>query len=588
MNKRQLSEQAQVAKRIREFCKSLGVKCIARSDSFSMGDSVHWSITDQHPDIVKQIKDFAEQHQYGSFNGMEDIYEDTNSRSDIPQTKYCHGGCEYSAEIRQKALDWLRSEHLANYENIPQAYNDAKKWNWINGNQAWDGPDWTVETHVSQVLTGEDFRVKNWRNFWDSLNKPKSAPVSVISGSAHIEEHTHTKKNFQMFIVVMAEHVDRDEFNRLRDEAQALGGWYSRKWGSTPCGFAFRDLATAEQFLSEQFGGDTPPTGTDDPKPAKPDTHKANKLRSIADKMQPVIDSKFADRLTNTAKRQAQAAHARLEGERLQRTQSVLYALADLHESCKVPQILIGLSTKKAVYDLMVEKLVPVNNGFHCYHYGTGEPSNDDDLTIAAWSLLTAKSEEQKIKEDIERKIQGLQFSSIPGYFPTPKVVTDLMLSYVDIKEHDNILEPSIGSGNIADQICEKFTFDNGINVKNYITACEYNATLAEISSAKGYRVNNCDFLTVDLGESYDCVLMNPPFEKLQDIDHVKHAFKFLKDGGRLVSVMSPGPFFRSDRKCKDFRDWVHSLGGEVIDLPDGSFKESGTVVASKLLILDK
>ena len=81
---------------------------------------------------------------------------------------------------------------------------------------------------------------------------------------------------------------------------------------------------------------------------------------------------------------------------------------------------------------------------------------------------------------------------------------------------------------------------------------------------------------------------MNPPFENLQDIDHVLHAFKFLKPGGRLVAVMSPGPFFRKDRKCQDFREWFDSLGGEAVDLPEGSFKESGSGINTKLVVIDK
>ena len=51
---------------------------------------------------------------------------------------------------------------------------------------------------------------------------------------------------------------------------------------------------------------------------------------------------------------------------------------------------------------------------------------------------------------------------------------------------------------------------------------------------------------------------------------------------------MSPGPFYRSDKKCQNFRDWFESVGGEVEDLPEGSFKESGTGVHTKLITLYK
>jgi hypothetical protein len=55
-----------------------------------------------------------------------------------------------------------------------------------------------------------------------------------------------------------------------------------------------------------------------------------------------------------------------------------------------------------------------------------------------------------------------------------------------------------------------------------------------------------------------------------------------------MVSIMSPGPFFRQDKKAVEFRNWFDSVGGEVIDLPEDSFKQSGTGTASKLVIIDR
>ena len=77
---------------------------------------------------------------------------------------------------------------------------------------------------------------------------------------------------------------------------------------------------------------------------------------------------------------------------------------------------------------------------------------------------------------------------------------------------------------------------------------------------------------------------MNPPFENGQDIDHVRHAFGMLRPGGILVAIMSPGPFFRSDRKAAAFREWFDAMGGERRDLPAGAFRESGTGVATVLV----
>ena len=81
---------------------------------------------------------------------------------------------------------------------------------------------------------------------------------------------------------------------------------------------------------------------------------------------------------------------------------------------------------------------------------------------------------------------------------------------------------------------------------------------------------------------------MNPPFEGGQDMQHVRHAFGFLADGGHLVAIMGAGVSFRSDRRYSEFRGWVDDMGGEFQDIPAGTFKESGTGVASVMLTLRK
>ena len=89
-------------------------------------------------------------------------------------------------------------------------------------------------------------------------------------------------------------------------------------------------------------------------------------------------------------------------------------------------------------------------------------------------------------------------------------------------------------------------------------------------------------------GNGYDYVIMNPPFEKKQDIDHVTHLFNnALARHGRLVSVMSAGVMHNSDKKTVAFREFVND-NGYFQELPAGSFKESGTGINTVLCILDK
>lgn len=595
--KRTLSSQAQVAKRIRQFCKSLGVKCKATSDSFSMGDSVDWKVENVDPVTFEKIKDFADQHQYGHFNGMEDIYEYSNSRKDIPQTKHCHGGNSFTDDYYQAAWDLLRAEYPANAKGKPENYQDAKDWSFFSDERSYHTD--SIGHQVYQLLSGarfsnyEELTQKFWAERTTQAQQPKADQSGEMAAGtgAHIEQHTHTKKGFEMFLIVIDERLDREAFNRLRDACNASGGWYSRQWGATPGGFAFRELANAESFLAAHFGQSeqVPQTNTA-PKPAaKPKQGTAEKLRSLADKMQSAIDNKLADRLTNTPKRIAQAAHARIDGEQLQRTQQALYRLSELHEAGNVPDVLQGLNSKAAIYELMATRKELTPNGWHQYYRCTGEPAETSPQAVALWALIGTKSEEDKQADQLREKVNALQFANLPGYFPTPAPIVDLMLQYADLQKDDLILEPSAGSGAIIDGIETELREKHGQDVSTAVICYEIQSSLCEVLRLKGQNPIQEDFREAQPKRiGFDKVLMNPPFEMLQDVDHVMHAYQFLKPGGRLVAIMSPAGFYRSDKKAEKFRAWFECVNGEAVPLPSGSFKASGTGVETKLIIIDK
>lgn len=411
--------------------------------------------------------------------------------------------------------------------------------------------------------------------------KPETAPAAVSVAGIRIEEHTHTKKGFQMFICIMPERVDREEFDRLRDLASTLGGWYSKPWGKTPGGFAFKDRAAAETFANPQ------PSGNDDgPKGGKPPTTQApspamgDKLRGLADAMQSDIDNKLRDRLTNTPKRQREANSARMEGHRLQRAQQALRVLAMAHDAGTVPVELRGITSKKAAYEL-VETKIERSGGYYDAGYDTGKPYHDTPAARAIFAMIEGQSEEVKEAEELRRKIQALQFAKIPGYFPTPRVIIDQMIDHADMPEGVfQMLEPEAGSGAIVDAVRE-------VCPDAEIRLYERHNSLREILKLKGWHPDGADFMESVAEPIFDRILMNPPFENGQDIDHVRHAFNHLRGGGKLVAIMSPGPFFRSDRKAREFREWFEERGGEKYDLPAGAFKESGTGTATVLVVMD-
>ncbi len=328
-----------------------------------------------------------------------------------------------------------------------------------------------------------------------------------------------------------------------------------------------------------RLGGTAPPFTYKPAEPqAKPDTARGVKLRDMADSLQKSIDQKFANRETNTPKRQREAGNARNEGIQLERAQKIMRALADLWESGDVPELLRNVKTKVEICDHAREG-IDHRGGYYDSGTLTGKPHPcraDNPVTLALWALLDAPTDPARAQaEDLRRKVEALQFANIPGYFPTPPAVRQMMFEAARLDEGQSILEPSAGSGAIADDL----------RTRGYSVDCiEHWHSLREILQAKGHAIVHDDFLTFT--GKYDRIIMNPPFEKCQDVRHVRHAFEQLKPGGRLVAIMSAGVNFRSD--CERFRQWVYGLGGEFTDIAAGAFKSSGTGVATVMLVLDR
>jgi predicted RNA methylase len=304
----------------------------------------------------------------------------------------------------------------------------------------------------------------------------------------------------------------------------------------------------------------------------------AAKLEGIADGLQSAIDDKYRDRMRNTPKQQRQAAEARLEGARLERTQKGLRALAAMHAAGTVPAALAGVKSKAAAYAL-AESSIKRDGGYYDAGICTGQPRDTSAAALAFWALFGGMSAEDREAEELRRKVDSLRFANIPGYFPTPAPLVARMIREAYLPEGADVLEPSAGSGAIAD----------ALKADGHSVVCvEVNSTLCDILKGKGHNVIRSDFREAgDLGR-YDAVIMNPPFERGQDCEHVARAWEFVKPGGALVAIMGASVSFRKQRPYSGFRDFVEANGGTFEPIPAGTFAESGTGVASVLLTMTK
>jgi protein-L-isoaspartate O-methyltransferase len=206
--------------------------------------------------------------------------------------------------------------------------------------------------------------------------------------------------------------------------------------------------------------------------------------------------------------------------------------------------------------------------------------NSDKDLQ-AALELVSSLLSGSKIGPDpIKQAEQQIKFLKIPGFFQTPESLAARVVDEAGIEPGMSVLEPGAGGGRIADAV------RNAVPDAE-ITVLEISGQLQEVLKLKGFDIAGTDF-TEFTGGPYDRIVMNPPFERNQDIDHVMRAYEMLKPGGRLVSIMGRGAFFRGGRKESEFRDFLEQMGAVIEELPDGSFKESGTGVATNLIVLDK
>ncbi|GAO73518.1 hypothetical protein, partial [Comamonas sp. E6] len=168
----------------------------------------------------------------------------------------------------------------------------------------------------------------------------------------------HTKHGHDLFVVQLAERVERDAYDTLNSSAKRLGGSYSsyRGNGAVP-GFQFRTREAAEAF-QKLVAGDT--AQAQDLANQRRDAFEDDKsqttverLRAMAEALDQGADEQLgADRKTNTARR-ARMANAAEDAARGSKAYAgTMRNLADAIEADKV-QFLDGVRTKTQLSQLL-------------------------------------------------------------------------------------------------------------------------------------------------------------------------------------------------------------------------------------------
>lgn len=116
-----MTTHAETAKAIRQELKAIfpTVKFSITSESFSMGNAVR--IRWEDGCTVEQVESIAKKYQYGTFNGMEDLYEIDNNNDDIPQVKYVSTSRDFSETRKREAAAELGVDFDTEYNDLHES-----------------------------------------------------------------------------------------------------------------------------------------------------------------------------------------------------------------------------------------------------------------------------------------------------------------------------------------------------------------------------------------------------------------------------------------------------------------------------------
>lgn len=132
-------------------------------------------------------------------------------------------------------------------------------------------------------------------------------------------------------------------------------------------------------------------------------------------------------------------------------------------------------------------------------------------------------------------------FKENPDFYPTPKTLINKMLSKLDFKCIQSVLEPSAGKGDLVEAIKKKFEYSQYSSYnreKNYdIDAIEIDNNLQYILQGKQLRLVHDDYLTYNTYKKYDAIIMNPPFSTGDK--HLIKAINMQESGGKIVCLLN-------------------------------------------------
>jgi hypothetical protein len=493
-------------------------------------------------------------------------------------------------------IRWFESDTLEGIVKKKLEITFRKDRIYPNGKKAPDGieirfGDARPTLEVRELLKAHGFRFSEKQTMWYAIDNAKSRELieQLENTEVEVDDTKYQKQSFWKRIGSYEAYNVLKPYTEFMVHGEPPAFFRNKKMLEKTYGNIYKLLQSGLSF-KKYFNKAVEEEGEEEGEES--DSQIGYKLRVLADNMQKTIDAKINSAISKqrpTPRRARIAAGMREEGYRLRNIQSLLYALSNAHLTGKISQfpLLKEISTKA-----QAELLLQYENAY-------GRKENDEILQrffdhrrmdfdafgISNFPKWTAAIEQKntlldksaantspKPDENAE-KIRELEMQllsqKIEGFFPTPPDLIEHLLELAELDRDDSILEPSAGKGDILDAISKKF---EGVELD--LSAIEINPSLQKILELKGYELIGTNFLTYNTGEKFNKIVMNPPFENGQDIDHVTQALKLLTPGGRVVAIMSEGVFFRSFKKDKAFRILLQEMNAYISQPIKEAFKQ--------------
>lgn len=215
------------------------------------------------------------------------------------------------ADERKAAAEEAVAERAAAVEAIkePKTLDDFIMW--MRARMSSTGESFTearMALTPDQRATFDKLSAESTREAREARKRALKTTVRTAGQSVtgEIIATKHTRDNYDLFVVQLAERLSADDYRTVLESAKKLGGWYSayRGNGATP-GFQFKEKASAEAFLKLAAGDSADAQA------------QAEQRRDIFndDRSQSAVE-----RLTEMADRLDQRADESLSAERKQNT----------------------------------------------------------------------------------------------------------------------------------------------------------------------------------------------------------------------------------------------------------------------------